>query len=304
MQKLTCFVIIPSNRDKERTQLIQDDRWGLVEKPSSATKLNCKPISIDFDIVYNNIIGAALRETEKQCEVQIQCIRGVDIKEAGDILSQLLPHICGADITITDLTTHNPNVFLEYGIRLAVKAQLNIVIAHEAVELPFNLKLQRCINYSLEIDKADKAKQEIVNYIKNYVISKDTATSVELSSLIRRNIELYSGRKREQDLNRTYTVAPQLVAYLAEVLLNTRSDQLILKQRVIDFLELIGTVLEKDERGLDSAIRHYKLMTEIKGLKPAKLQELYLKLVKIYDVGPETKELAACYLEKAKKLEE
>jgi hypothetical protein len=304
MRRLTCFAIIPSNHEEKPTQLVPDNRRGLVEKPSSYAGPNGEATTVDFNVVYEEIIRAALQLLEIQCQgVKIECLRGVDIKQAGDILNQLLPHICTADITITDVTTHNPNVFLEYGIRLAVKDQLNIIIAHEGVKLPFNIETQRCIRYSLDLSKANKANQEIANYVKSYIEPQDDHIEVEHINLIKRNVDVYSGRKREQDMIKAFNPAPHLVADLAGFLLTNGNDP-ELKQRTFKFLREVGEKLEKDDRGQERAITHYKMMSAIKGLKVDMLEEVYVKLAQLFDLNPETKECAALYRDNARKLGE
>lgn len=303
MRDLTCFIIIPSNREEHTpTQLIRDERRGLVERPSSCREVDGACIPVNFDTVCTNIIEAALLEAANQCRVRIKSERGVDIHEPGNILDQVLPRICNADITITDLTTHNPNVFLEYGIRSSVKEKLNIIIAHETVKLPFNIESQRCIYYSLEIGKADLAKQAIVKFIKDYVEANNPDLGVESNERIKRNVDLYSGRKREQDIIKAFEPAPQLIADLASFLLKNGSDP-ILKQKTINFLYSFGAMLEKDDRGQARAISHYLMMCEIEGLSTDRRQEIFLKLSELYDENTETKDKAAEFLEKAKNLE-
>lgn len=307
MRKLSCFIIIPSNHvENKPTVLLEDERRGLVEKPSGCKEPSDEDcLEINFDVVYKRIIKGALREVEHELGVKIDDIRGTDIKQAGNIIDQLMPHICTADITITDITTHNPNVFLEYGIRSAVKDRLNIIIGHESVELPFNIKTLRCISYSLDVDKAEKAKESIVNFVKEFINPQHNANPVIETSddLIKRNVELYSGRRREQEILKAYESAPQLIADLTSFLMTNGKD-VELKRRAFKFLEAIGEVLERDERGLDSAIAHYKMMTTIKGMKPNNLIEVYYDLIDVYSRSDETKQEAEEYLEKVKELEE
>ncbi len=301
--KFRCFTIIPSNREHTGSQLTLDNRRGWVEKPSGCQNVEGQAVTVNFDQVYDYIIIPALEAVEKQCDVEIISVRGVDIQEAGDILDQLLPHICNADITITDLTTNNPNVFLEYGIRSSVKDRLNIIIAHEPVELPFNIQSQRCIPYSLgDIGRAEQAKQALIKFVKEHVEAKNVNPEMESGERIKRNVDLYSGRRREQEVMKAFEPAPQLIADLTGFLLKHGNEPL-LKQKTIKFLDAVGAMLEKDERGQERAIAHYKIMCQIEGLSKDKLQEIFLKLWELYNANPDTQEESAEYLEKAKNLE-
>jgi len=141
--KLSCFAILPSNKKPDGSvKLVPDDRWGLVELPSSIAVPPKDMIEINFDNVYELIIKKAVQKAKCFIDdelVTIESERGVDIKMAGDILPQVIERTCLADIVIVDITTANPNVFLECGIRVVAKNRLNIMICHKDTILPFDV---------------------------------------------------------------------------------------------------------------------------------------------------------------------
>jgi hypothetical protein len=308
MRKLECFVIAPSNRpDGSAVWMVPDDRWGLVAYPSGCGDMPADAVKVNFDDVYQEVIQEAVERVNHQHQekIHITCVRAQDLPETGDILVQLVRCICSADITITDLTAHNPNVFLEYGIRLSIKDALNIMICHEGVELPFDVERLRCIRYKLnDLRAARRATAEIANFIvQHYLKGQPGKTGAESGGFYKRNVELFTGRQLEYKLMEIFNKSPRLIADLAESLF-TGEKVPTLKQEVFHFFESVGRTLARDPRGLQRAIRHYEVLGKIRGLSKDQLQKIYYELWKLCDTDPDLKERGTMYLEKYKVLEE
>jgi len=309
MRKLECFVIIPSNRpDGSAVWLVPDDRWGLVECPSGFDARPADAVAVNFDDVYKEIIELAVKEVNNQHQnrekMEITCVRAQDLPEAGDVLVQLVRRICKADITITDLTAHNPNVFLEYGIRLSIKDALNIMICHEGVQLPFDVERLRCIRYNLDAKPARRAREAIKNFIiQHYLKGQPAQEGAESGGFYKRNVELFTGRQLEQKLLEIFNDSTPMIAGLAQVLFTGEKDP-TLKQALFRFFESVGRTLAKDPRGLQRAVSHYELLSRIRGLSNDRLQDIYYELWKLCDTDPALKERGALYLDKIKALEE
>lgn len=307
MRKLKCFVIAPSNRpDGSAVRLVPDDRWGLVECPSGFGAMPADAVEVNFDDVYKEIIQEAVKRvnSHNQGKMEITCVRAQDLPETGDILVQLVQRICSADITITDLTALNPNVFLEYGIRLSIKDALNIMICHEDVQLPFDVERLRCIWYKLnDLRAARRAKDEIANYIQHYLEGQLGKEGAESGGFYKRNVELFTGRQLEQKLMEIFDESPRLVAGLAELLFTGEKDP-TLKQKVFDFLDSVGRALAKDPRGLQRAIKYYEDLSRIRGLTNDRLEKIYYELWKLCDTDPDLEKQSTKYLKKLKDLED
>src|SRR4051812_4881326 len=110
MQK-TCFVII-----------------GFGVKTDYATGRE-----IDLDKTFKNIIEPAFTELD------FVCYRASDIQHSGVIDVPMYENILKADFVVADLTTLNPNVLYELGIRHAVKKNTTIVISDKSLKYPFDL---------------------------------------------------------------------------------------------------------------------------------------------------------------------
>jgi hypothetical protein len=306
MRTVSCFVIIPSNRNGQPVQMVHDDRRGLVELPSGCQAQPDVTIAVDFDAVYEEIIKPALEQINDEYaakHIGVECTRGQDLPETGDIVRQLLRQICTADITITDITAHNPNVFLEYGIRLSVKDSLNILIRHEGVELPFNIEQLRSISYTTDLRGARQAKDEIVSFIRTYLSRLDNRRSpVESSSFYRGYVEIFSGRQLERELIGVFDQAPQLVADFIQFLF-VDGASLHLRQTSFRFLDAVEQVLREDPSGHRRAIEHLEMVSRIEGLSQEKLQDIYYALWELCDTDDDLKDKSQYYLRKVEELE-
>jgi O-acetyl-ADP-ribose deacetylase (regulator of RNase III) len=147
---LSCFVIMP---------------FG--EKADTDGKL------INFDVIYRYIILEAVTGLKQTDRLDIKCRRCDNIEEAGSIRTDMFDSILEADVAVVDITSMNPNVFYELGVRHALRECVTILIRRKVSKLPFNIQGLRAINYDpSDIDSFDAAKQEIQNFIRNGLKNK------------------------------------------------------------------------------------------------------------------------------------
>lgn len=124
MKQKTCFVII-----------------GYGIKPDYATGRE-----INLDKTYFNIIEPVFKE------LGFICFRAADIQHSGMIDLPMYENILKADFVVADLTTLNPNVLYELGIRHAVRKNTTLIIAENKLKYPFDLSHIIIDNYEhLEI---------------------------------------------------------------------------------------------------------------------------------------------------------
>jgi hypothetical protein len=261
-----CFAILPSNLpDGKPRRVARDSLRGLVELPDSVSP-SPSDVAIDFDKVFRIIILKAVDLANRQLGGEkIACERGFDLVESGDMMVQFVRRICQFPLTITDVTTFNPNVFLEYGIREATRPGLNLLIAHEGVVLPSNINRMRCMYYSMDAGRADEAREVIADALVKYVQAQPGSSSPVMG--LHTLVEEYSGRALEQKLAATYDVArrkpeptvQELLIDLASTL-NTQSASAGNSSTlplVWKFLRGIGKVLAQDK---PKAVQYYQLL--------------------------------------------
>ena len=104
-------------------------------------KLDIDGEIVDFDAVYEDIIREPLEAmgfTPLRCD---------EIEGAGTIHRDMFEQIATAQIAVVDLTTLNPNVFYELGVRHALRSSITILIQRRGTTIPFNIHSERIIQY-------------------------------------------------------------------------------------------------------------------------------------------------------------
>jgi O-acetyl-ADP-ribose deacetylase (regulator of RNase III) len=145
-----CFVIMPFGEKKD---------------------LDGKPIN--FDEIYKGFIKDAVSD------LGIECIRCDEIAETGWIHSKMFKHIFEADVTVVDLTSLNPNVFYELGIRHALNKHVTVLIRKAGTPTPFNIQGFQILEYDPDnIESITNGKAKICEFIKNGLASRDIDSPV------------------------------------------------------------------------------------------------------------------------------
>lgn len=120
-----CFVIMPFGEKKDA-----EDRV------------------IDFDAIYEKLIRGSIEGKDKACPgFDVQCKRCDEIAEGGWIHRKMIQRIHESDLAVVDLTTLNPNVFYELGVRHALVPAGTLLIRREGTKLPFNITGFNTISY-------------------------------------------------------------------------------------------------------------------------------------------------------------
>jgi O-acetyl-ADP-ribose deacetylase (regulator of RNase III) len=152
----TCFVITP---------------YGLKRDENQKT--------INFDTTYSRIIFPAVTGLRDE-GFNIQCFRAIDIKQAGLIHERMLQRIADADVAVVDLTTANPNVFYELGVRHALADRVTVLLRQKGSRLPFNIAGMSTIEYQSNNEKGVRlAREAIAAYVRNGLTSGATDSLVK-----------------------------------------------------------------------------------------------------------------------------
>lgn len=138
-EKKTCFVIMPFGEK-------QDVNGEMV----------------DFDKVYKYIIKKVVQD-----KLKLKVTRSDEIQKAGSIHKDMIEHICKDDVAVVDITSLNPNVFYELGVRHSLRPSVTVLIRKKGTKMPFNIHGLRIIDYDLDVELADQARERIEAFIKN-----------------------------------------------------------------------------------------------------------------------------------------
>ena len=109
----TCFVIMPF---RTKTDVARSDE-------------------VNFDAVYKDIIKRGVERLNKEGLV-IKCIRSDEVERAGLIQERMIEYIADADVAVVDITTQNPNVFYELGVRHALRDRVTVLLRRKGTPNP------------------------------------------------------------------------------------------------------------------------------------------------------------------------
>ena len=128
---------------------------------------------IDFDEVYDYIIKPAVEHAGLN---SVRCDR---IGMAGSIHADMIQQIYAADVCVVDISTLNPNVFYELGVRHALRPSVTVLIRRKGTRSPFNIQGLNAIDYSPESPKSvAECKAKIADFIRAGLQSADSDSLV------------------------------------------------------------------------------------------------------------------------------
>lgn len=107
-------------------------------------------IEVDFDQVYEVGIKPAIERTG------LRAIRSDEERTGGIIHTAMFARLLLAEFVIADMTTANPNVFYELGVRHTAKPYTTIPIFATIGAPPFDVNMVRAIPYDLSNGKLDE----------------------------------------------------------------------------------------------------------------------------------------------------
>jgi O-acetyl-ADP-ribose deacetylase (regulator of RNase III) len=127
--------------------------------------------TIDFDkfydeCIYDAITGEPMRKAKGP---PLECIRCDKIAQAGWVHHQMISHIYDAEVAVVDLSTLNPNVFYELGVRHALRRTVTVLLCREGTKIPFNIGGFKTIKYNYPSSKQrrEKLREDIASFVAN-----------------------------------------------------------------------------------------------------------------------------------------
>ena len=148
----------------------KDSRKCFVIMPFGLKKDEDKARRIDFNRIYTAIIKPGV-ESLNDRGINIKCIRSDEVQQAGLIHERMIRYIADADVAVVDLTTANPNVYYELGVRHALRDRVTVLLRRKGKPNPFNIAGLSTIEYDISRKSASKAREDIATYIQNGLAS-------------------------------------------------------------------------------------------------------------------------------------
>ncbi len=114
------------------------------------------PFAAEFDDCFHYGIQGAVNSCGYLCE-------RADLQSfTGDVMEFVKERIATSDFVIADLTTANPNVYLEVGYAWGQNKK-TVLLVKDTSDLKFDTRGQRCLPYSTIKDLETKLKNELAN---------------------------------------------------------------------------------------------------------------------------------------------
>jgi tetratricopeptide (TPR) repeat protein len=120
----------------------QDQALCFVLMPFGAKKDPATGAEINFDDIYEKAIRPAVEAAN------LEPIRADEERTGGIIHKPMFERLLLCEYAVADLTTSNPNVYYELGVRHAVRPATTVAIFADG-RLPFDLNLLRALPYRL-----------------------------------------------------------------------------------------------------------------------------------------------------------
>ncbi len=115
---------------------------------------------IDFDEIFDYMIKKAVESAGLEC---VRCDR---IPGSGWIHKEMFENIYESDVAVVDITTLNPNVFYELGVRHALADCVTVLIRRKNTKIPFNIQDDKVIEYD---ETSPKSVDEAIGNIKAFI---------------------------------------------------------------------------------------------------------------------------------------
>jgi hypothetical protein len=117
-------------------------------------------VAMPFDKKMDDVFHYGIRNAVNNAG--FLCERADEVVFTGDILDLIKRRIGKASLVIADLSTANPNVYLEVGYAWGLGIP-TVLIVQDAQELKFDVKGQKCVIYSGIRELEEKLCRELVN---------------------------------------------------------------------------------------------------------------------------------------------
>jgi tetratricopeptide (TPR) repeat protein len=125
-------------------------------------KIDLSGSSIDFDRIYFNVVKPAVTDAG------LLCSRADELPSGALIHKAVLSAILSSDVMIVDITTSNPNVMYELGVRHAARRGVTILLMGRGSQIPYDITYSKIIFYSSGgIDEEGSLRVAVGNAIKD-----------------------------------------------------------------------------------------------------------------------------------------
>lgn len=120
--------------------------------------------SIDFDAIYSTIFRPAIQRVTIQGDKRLIARRSDEVQQSRLLLHSMFRDLLESRLALADLTSHNPNVLYELGIRQSFVGSGTAVVRMKGVQIPFDLAHVAVTEY--KNDSATEVKTSVSSIAK------------------------------------------------------------------------------------------------------------------------------------------
>jgi O-acetyl-ADP-ribose deacetylase (regulator of RNase III) len=176
----------------------------------------------DFDYVYHELIEKAVEELDVACE------RCDEILGTGSIHKKMFRGIFDADVSVVDITSQNPNVFYELGVRHSLHKSVTLVIgkSDNLQKIPFNINGISIMGYEIDTNEQIEAnRKKIRDLIQKGLDDGECIDSIIFDSLPDLKVERKPKtiEKREEKLYRMVNIPGDQVKQIGYITGNIKN---------------------------------------------------------------------------------
>jgi Flp pilus assembly protein TadD len=151
-----------------------------------------------------NLLDPVAEKLEAALGRKVEIVIEKDKTTVGRIHESMFGEARDAEVYIADLTGANPNVYLELGVRWALRDCVTVPICQSAEELKFNVTANRAIIY--EPNKIVKATNDVTHAILHGLTNKKSDSPVRADSefveIARKDLEGLNARIKQLEQER------------------------------------------------------------------------------------------------------
>lgn len=179
----------------------------------------------DVKEIRQKLLAPAAAEIGRRLGLAVELVIEDAKKIGGDIPASMFAEASDADVYIADLTGFSANVFLELGVRWAVRDAVTILISQDVSNLKFNVAYNRVIEYGPMPTKLEQAVSDIAEFAVVGINNKNSCDSP-----VRRGNQLITITRTE--LESLMTELARLKSQQGEDLVNAAESSDDTKQKI------------------------------------------------------------------------
>lgn len=166
----TCFVVMPFGKR---------DVGGVI---------------IDFDHVYDSVLKPAIDGAPTPEGGAIQARRTDKDFFSGLITEDMFSYLEYSRLVLADITSLNPNVFYELGIRHTLRESGTIIVRQPGVTLPFDIRMAKAFPYDYEPDESAETSRQLIRRVVTESLKEE-----RLDSPVQATIRLHRTRSDQTE---------------------------------------------------------------------------------------------------------